>query len=248
MVLLLPLLSSIADRLAALRAANGITPRLQHLLTELQGFVRAGNPPPTYADGGFASILGVGSAIVVTAVMRSVGAEWSARRLLRAGWRDLAAIPGCERPHERTALAGLLVDRIGLLVPRLAAVGAGNELTAVDALADLRIGINMADLQRNRDAMPLPVRAAVDDVLLGAAAHYAAQAEAGRVVPSPPALLDTIDRALDTAIAMPEPHDRDLLLQLVGIRRGLFAAAAPYQPSPPPDDLSSVDAPVRAAV
>jgi uncharacterized membrane protein YccC len=201
----------------------------------------------SYADGSFASILGVGSAIVVTAVMRSVGAEWSARRLLRAAWRDFASIPGRERPHERTALAGLLVDRIGLMVPRLAAVGAGNELTAVDALADLRIGLNMADVQRNRDAMPLPVRQAVDDVLLGAAAHYAAQAEAGRVLASPSALLDTIDRALDTAIAMPEPHDRDLLLQLVGIRRGLFAAAAPYQPQPPPDDVASVDAPVRAA-
>jgi uncharacterized membrane protein YccC len=201
----------------------------------------------TYADGSFAALLGVAFATVVTALMRSVGAEWSARRLLRAGWRDLAAIPGWERPHERAALVGLLVDRIGLLVPRLAAVGAGNDLTAVDALADLRIGINMADLQRNRDAMPLPVRQAVGDVLLGASAHYAAQAEAGRVLSSPTALLQTIDHALDTAIAMPEPHDRDLLLQLVGIRRGLFAAAAPYQPQPPPDDVASVDAPVRAA-
>jgi uncharacterized membrane protein YccC len=201
----------------------------------------------SYADGSFAALLGVAAATVVTALMRSVGAEWSARRLLRAGWRDLAAIPGSERPHERTALTGLLVDRIGLLVPRLAAVGEGNDLTAVDALADLRIGINMADLQRNRDAMPLPIRAAVDDVLLGTAVHFADQAAAGYVLAASPALLRTIDRTLDTVIAMPGPCDRDLLLQMVGIRRGLFAAAPPYQPPPPPDDVASVDAKFKAA-
>ena len=47
------------------------------------------------------------------------------------------------------------------------------------------------------------------------------------------------------------PHypliDRDLLLQMVGIRRGLFAAAPPYQPPPPPDDVASVDAKFKAA-
>ncbi|HEY1413118.1 MAG TPA: FUSC family protein, partial [Rhodopila sp.] len=190
----------------------------------------------SYADGSFAALLGVGGAAVITALMRSVGAEWSARRLLRASWRDLAAIPRNWLPHERLALAGLLLDRIGLLVPRLAAVGAGNDLAAVDALTDLRIGINMVDLQRDRDAMSLPVRAAVDDVLAGTAAQFAAQAEAGRVRRASPALLRGIDLALDAAVRMPGQRARDLLLQLVGIRRGLFAGAPPYQPAQPSED------------
>lgn len=46
MVLLLPVLSSISDRLAALRAANGITPDLRYVLGELAVWVRAGAPPP----------------------------------------------------------------------------------------------------------------------------------------------------------------------------------------------------------
>jgi uncharacterized membrane protein YccC len=193
----------------------------------------------SYADGSFASVLGVGSAAVMTALMRSVGAEWSARRLLRANWRELAAIPRHHAPHQRGRLSELLLDRLGLLVPRLAAVGAGNDLAAVDVLADLRIGINMVDLQSDREALPLPVRAAVDDVLAGAARHFAAQAEAGRVQQPVPELLTDIDRAFDVAVEVPGTHGRDLLLQLVGIRRGLFPDAAPYRRTPDPHDLAS---------
>jgi uncharacterized membrane protein YccC len=136
-------------------------------LLSLQGSYAADFP--TYADGGFAALLGVASAAVVTSLMRSVGAEWSARRLLRANWRDLAAIPRKHRPHQHGVLSGLLLDRLGLLVPRLAAVGEGNDLTAVDVLADLRIGINMIDLIQDRDALPVPVWHAVDRVVNGTA-------------------------------------------------------------------------------
>jgi uncharacterized membrane protein YccC len=201
----------------------------------------------SYADGSFAAMLGVAGAAVVTALMRSVGAEWSARRLLRSGWQELASIPGREKPHERNELTGLLLDRLGLLVPRLAVVGEGNDLAAVDTLSDLRIGINMAEMQHDRESTPPTLRAAVDDVLRGAARQFAAQAAAGRVLPPAPGLLRDIDRALDAAIEMPGVRGRDLLLQLVGIRRGLFAGAPPYQPPPHPDDEKSAEPPVRAA-
>lgn len=201
----------------------------------------------TYADGSLAILLGLAGAAVMMALVRSIGAELGARRLLRAGWRDLAAIPRYRTRHDRQKLIALLLDRLGLLVPRLAAVGAGNDLTAVDVLADLRIGINMVEMQRDRDAMPPAVRTAVDDVLFGTASKFAAQAEEGRVLPAAPALLREIDRALDGAVAMPGAHGRDLLLQLVGIRRGLFAQAAPYQPAQPPNDEAVAPATAGAA-
>ena len=109
--------------------------------------------------------------------------------------------------------------------------GTGNDLAAVDVLADLRIGINMVDLQHDRDALPLAVRAAVDDVLAGAARHFAAQAEAGHAQRAAPELLTDIDRALDGAIEVQGARGRELLLQLVGIRRGLFVDADPL-PAP----------------
>jgi uncharacterized membrane protein YccC len=187
----------------------------------------------SYADGSFAALVGVSGTAVMTSLIRSVGAEWSARRLLRAGWRDLAAIPRSATPQAPGALMAILLDRLGLLVPRLAVVGEGNDLAAVDVLSDLRIGVNMIDLLRHRDGVPAPVRVAVDAVLNGTATHFAVQAAVGRVRRGSPALLRDIDRALDGVVAM--PGERDMLLQLVGIRRGLFADAEPYRPAPPPD-------------
>ena len=194
----------------------------------------------SYADGSFAALVGVSGTAVMTSLIRSVGAEWSARRLLRAGWRDLAAIPRSETPQARGALMAILLDRLGLLVPRLAVVGEGNDLAAVDVLTDLRIGVNMIDLLRHRDDVPAAVRVAVDAVLNGTATHFAVQAATGRVRRGSLALLRDIDRALDGVVAM--PGERDLLLQLVGIRRGLFANAEPYRPAPPPDQAATGEA------
>lgn len=184
----------------------------------------------SYADGSFAALSGVAAATVVTALIRSVGAEWSARRLLRAVWRDLARIPGRQAPHERNALTAVLVDRLGLLVPRLAAVGAGNDLAAVDTLTDLRIGLNMMGLQRDCETMAPAVQAAVDAVLRATGRHFARQTAAGRTRRPEPALLAAIDRAMNIVVATPGERARDMLLQLVGICRGLFLEAPPYHP------------------
>jgi uncharacterized membrane protein YccC len=201
----------------------------------------------TYANTGIAVVLGVACAAVMTRLMRSAGAEWNVRRLLRASWRDLAEIPYRQSPHDSTALSELLLDRLGLLVPRLAAIREDSDLAAVGVLTDLRVGINMVELQRGRDAMPPPVRAAVDRALSGAGTHFAMQAAAGRVHPPPPALLHDIDRALDAAIAMHGRNVRNVLLQLVGIRRSLFAAAPPYHPAPPLGSVRTADAAAREA-
>jgi uncharacterized membrane protein YccC len=201
----------------------------------------------SYADGSSAAVLGVAGAVVITALVRSVGAEWSARRLLRAGWRDLAKIPVRRTPQDRLALAGLLLDRIGLLVPRLAAVGAGDDLAASDALADVRVGINMTELQVDREGIPPTLRAALDRVLSGAAQHFARQAHLGCVQPPSIELLNGIDRALDAAIAIPCSRTRLVLRDLVGIRRGLFNDAPPYRPLPPPEETTDLPSTVRHA-
>lgn len=195
----------------------------------------------SYADGGLSVLLGVASAAVMTALIRSVGAEWSARRLLRAGWRELAAIPRSRLPRERSVLIGLLLDRVGLLVPRLAAAGIGNDLAAADALKDLRVGVNMVEMQRDHEALPPPVRAAVDEVLFGSATQFAVQAALGHVRPPPPSLLHQIDRALDAAIAVPGALGRHLLPQLAGIRLALFAGAEPYRLAAPTADAPLAD-------
>ncbi|WP_016850470.1 FUSC family protein, partial [Xanthomonas citri] len=44
----------------------------------------------SFVNAAVAMVLGIGFAVVLTRLFRSVGAEWSARRLVRQGWRTLA--------------------------------------------------------------------------------------------------------------------------------------------------------------
>lgn len=80
-----------------------------------------------------------------------------------------------------------------------------------------------------------------------AAKHFAIHAATGRVRPPPHALLHDIDLALDVAIAMRGGDFRDLLPQLVGIRRSLFADAPPFDPAPPLGDVMAAGVPARKA-
>jgi hypothetical protein len=137
---------------------------------------------------------------MLTALVRSVGAEWNARRLMRDVWRELLAIPKNRTQQKRTFLLGVLLDCLELLVPRLVVLRKGNDQATIGMLQDLRVGANMIELQQNRQALPDAVRLAVDNALLGTASHFAARAAARyQVMPSPDPL-HNIDRALDAAV------------------------------------------------
>jgi hypothetical protein len=116
-----------------------------------------------------------------------------------------------------------------------------------NALGDVRVGINMTEMQVDREDMPPALRAALDRVLSGAAQHFAEQADQGCVQPPSIELVNDIDRALDAAIAMPCSHTRLVLRDLVGIRRGLFNDAPPYRPLPPPDETTGLPSAMRHA-
>ncbi len=180
-----------------------------------------------YANGGLGLILGLAAALVVTRLIRSVGAAWSARRLLRAGWRDIAAAASLQGHQDRARLTGLMMDRLGLLMPRLAAVSPGADLAAADVLTDLRVGLNVIGLQRELVFLSVDEQRLAARVLKGVAAHYAGNP----LLPAATALLEQIDRTiLPIAKRVSEAHGRhhrEALMMLVGLRMVLFAAAPP---------------------
>jgi uncharacterized membrane protein YccC len=181
-----------------------------------------------YANAGLGLIFGLASALVITRLIRSVGAAWSARRLLRAGWRDIADAADLRRAnHDRAHLTGIMMDRLGLLMPRLAAVSPGADLAAADALVDLRVGLNVIGIQREMNFLGPVERAQLAGVLAGIAAYY----RGNPLVPAPHHLLSAIDRAISTiADTIGSTHDRphrEALMMLVGLRLVLFAGAPP---------------------
>ena len=68
-------------------------------------------------------------------------------------------------------LAALMLDRVGLIAPRLAALPRDDAEWTADLLAEVRVGINLVELRRDRRQLPGPARAAVER-LLAALAHH----------------------------------------------------------------------------
>jgi uncharacterized membrane protein YccC len=175
-----------------------------------------------YMNSAVALIAGISTALVVTKLIRSVGAAASARRLLRAGWRDIAQAASVDGHQERAVLTGLMIDRLGLLMPRLAAVAPGADIAAADVLMDLRVGLNVIGLQKHLAELPAGARAQAAAVLAGVEAHY----RGNPLKAAPASLLGAIDTAMQ-ALAGDVRGCREALMTLSGMRSVLFAGAAP---------------------
>ena len=181
-----------------------------------------------FVNNALATAVGMATAASLTRIVRSVGAEWSARRLLRANRRDIARVAAHQGALDQATLTALILDRLCELVPRLAATGAHADQAAAAALVDLRTGLNVVHLQRDRVALPSEADIVVARTLDGIAGHFRDRAP----LPAHDALRADIDRAIVAVIGVAGPRTRNLLLELVGIRHNLFPGAPPYQAVP----------------
>ncbi|MDG1634706.1 FUSC family protein, partial [Bacillus cereus] len=97
--------------------------------------------------------------------------------MVKAGWSDIVLAterrPGRYRREHMNRLLLRMIDRIGMMAPRLALIPDA-DVAKVDLLRDLRNGMNTIDLQQYRAKLPAPCREAVDEVLDGVGAHYRA--------------------------------------------------------------------------
>ena len=191
-----------------------------------------------FTNSAVAVIVGMWSAALVTRLVRSVGAGWSARRLRAINRRSLAEAAERRGAQDGLELAALMLDRLGLIAPRLAALPPDDAEWTADLLAEVRVGINIVELRRDRRRLPGPARAAIEALLAALARHF----RSGDAAP-PPALLDAIDASLDAVSGEArQAPGRAALMGLVGLRRGLFPDAAPYRTASPSNTL-----PERAA-
>jgi uncharacterized membrane protein YccC len=188
---------------------------------------------PSFANNFLAQFIGLSAALYATRIFRSVGADWSARRILRFGWRDLAvnAAAPAKDCIDRGIWTSRMLDRLGLLIPRLALVERRDELLkGADVLNDLRIGLNIADLQKARTVVS-PVAERSVARLLGHIAGYFQSLGVGHVPECPTGVLGEIDRAIaDVAAEYPSDERQLCLWSLAGLRRNLFPRADPYMP------------------
>jgi uncharacterized membrane protein YccC len=178
-----------------------------------------------FANSAIAIIVGMWVATLVTRLVRSVGAGWSAHRLRGVNRRSLARAAERQGAQSGLELAAIMLDRVGLLAPRLAALPPEDAEWTADLLAEVRVGINVVELRRDRRRLSQEARAAVERLLRDMARYFG-----GSAARPPAELLTSLDAALDaTAVEPQRAAHRAALMALVGIRRGLFPDARPYR-------------------
>ena len=185
----------------------------------------------SFINSNIGQIAGTAAAALITQVFRSVGAEWTARRLLRAGWSEMAGMASARGSSGNQNFTIRMLDRVGLLAPRLAQSDPTEHMVASDALNDLRIGDTIAQLQSTR---PLLAHGelAVQQLLRALSQHFSSLAT-GRPGEADAGLLTKLDTALRGVVAAPANTTRDrALIALVGLRRSLFPDAAAYAGNP----------------
>jgi uncharacterized membrane protein YccC len=220
--------------IGCLQAAPSWTPRAIALLIGFVGALglqaRFSADFPAFLNGNLAQIAGVGAALAATRLLRSVGAGWAARRILKRGWRDVAALARSRSAVNADAWIATMLDRVGLVTARAALAGPEDAIDAYDALADMRVGLNVIDLHAVGAAGGADA-ATVDQALKGVAAVFERRVsgvDEGR----DQTLLGAIDQAIAKLAATKAPagHQRGFAA-LVGLRRNLLPKAAPYSPS-----------------
>ncbi|HJV40613.1 FUSC family protein [Caulobacter sp.] len=183
----------------------------------------------TFLNGNLGQFVGLFFAIMVTAALRSMGVDAAARRLLVRTWRNLSRLARSRQAPEPAAFAAILVDRLGILTPKLAESGPGPDFVGVDALRDLRVGMNLVAVQVVRPDLSPDGKDRLDAALDGVGDHFAALAAGGRQAPGAD-LLARIDLALRGLAAAPTASAVQGISGLVGLRRNLFPEAPAFGP------------------
>ena len=175
-----------------------------------------------------AFVLGGVAALVVTRLMRVIGTRASARRLIRATYRDLADLAAGRSHPTRDQWASRMLDRVALLLYRQPRFEPRPQHEFADALEDLRLGVNMIETQSIAPAMSKPTQDALAAMFAGVAAHFRALAR-GRVAQLGDDLLQKIDIAISEATAC-TAATHACVAAIVGLRQTLYPDAPPYRP------------------
>lgn len=183
----------------------------------------------SFLNGNLGQFVGLLFAIMVTAGLRSMGVDASARRLLVRTWKGIARLARARQAPEPAAFAAILVDRLGMLTPKLAQAGQQHDFVGVDALRDLRVGMNLVAVQSARPDLPPEGKDQLDAALDGVGEHFAALA-AGHSRKPDEDLLARVDAALRSLSIAPAASAVQGVSGLVGLRRNLFPEAPAFVP------------------
>src|SRR5260370_5303989 len=178
-----------------------------------------------------AFVLGGVVALLVTRMMRAIGTQASARRLIQATHRDLADLAdlaaGRSHPH-RDQWTSRMMDRVALLLYRQPRFEPRPQHEFADALEDLRLGVNMIQTRSIAPTMSKRAQDALAAMFASLAVHFPALGR-GPVAPLGEDLLQKIDIAIGEATACTATTHASVAA-IVGLRQTLYPDAPPDRP------------------
>lgn len=181
-----------------------------------------------FANTGLAQVGGIVTTLAVTRLFRSANVRWTARRIIRANWRDLESLadPGATPADDIwTARA---VDRLGQVAARMAVAAPGDALHAADGLGDLRVGRNIIQIRHGMVVAGEEAIAPFEALLTQLVRLFRTRLRAGEPLKAGEPILGAIDDAIGVATDGRSGVPPSALLALVGMRCNLFPKAAPF--------------------
>ena len=175
-----------------------------------------------------AFVLGGVVALIVTRLIRAIGTQASARRLMRAIYRDLADLAAVRAHPTREQWVSTMMDRVALLLYRQPRFEPRPQHEFADALEDLRLGVNMIETQSIAPNMSKPAQDALAAMFPSLDAHFRALAR-GRVEQLDKQLLQKIDSAISEVTAC-SAATHACVAAIVGLRQTLYPDAPEYRP------------------
>jgi len=175
-----------------------------------------------FLNTGLAQVGGIVTTLVVTKLFRSASTRWTAYRIVRQNWADLAQMADPHRPLDAPTWTARAVDRLGQVAARMAFANPGDALHAVDGLSDLRIGRNIIQVREGLDNGDAQTRDAIEAALEEVSNLYRARADAHHPIPATAPLMRALNRAIGAAARNTTGRDDATLLALVGMRCNLF--------------------------
>ncbi|WP_353191194.1 FUSC family protein [Pandoraea pnomenusa] len=173
-----------------------------------------------FLNNNIAGLAGVLFALVWTLQTRPFGTRVAMRRLIRSSWRDIARNAVGRTVAEHGRLRARLLDRLGQLVPRLAA---SESETSSDGFTEVRVELSALALQRELPHLNPTQRDAVQAVLTDVARFY--QARLDDLVSEPDATLrDKLLGAVRSLVAHSDQASRSARASLMDIHVALYPA------------------------
>jgi uncharacterized membrane protein YccC len=167
-------------------------------------------------------------AVIGMGLARVLPTQRVIRRIRRASWRELAVLASAQSVPSRIVWTSRMLDRVGLLIPRLSGTGVDEDVELAGVLRDLRLGIGVVELRRLREVLDPAARRDIDALLAGLAKHFDELCR-GVATAVPAHLVERLDAVVTAILRLADPEDRYAGVGVaVGFRRALLPRAPGY--------------------